>query len=87
MFVLNVPYNQGVHDLGGSSTRAINVPCLAHASLCTQVVPELQELSLLRDSLKQLDDLFLVVVVGEFNSGKAQGLWLGVWVIGVGVGD
>ena len=28
------------------------------------------ELQLLRDSLKQLDDLFLVVVVGEFNSGK-----------------
>ena len=46
------------------------------------VVPDLSELQLLRDALKQLDDLFLVVVVGEFNSGEdhaekreAEGVW------------
>ena len=33
--------------------------------------PSLEEVSLLRDSLKQLDELFLVVIVGEFNSGKS----------------
>jgi len=37
-----------------------------------EVVPDLAELQLLRDALKQLDDLFLVVVVGEFNSGKSS---------------
>ncbi|GAX76843.1 hypothetical protein CEUSTIGMA_g4289.t1 [Chlamydomonas eustigma] len=37
-----------------------------------EVVPQMDELQLLRDSLKQLDDLFLVVVVGEFNSGKSS---------------
>jgi septin family protein len=31
----------------------------------------MDELSLLRDSLAALDDVFLVVVVGEFNSGKS----------------
>ena len=33
--------------------------------------PLLEEVSLLKDSLKQLDELFLVVIVGEFNSGKS----------------
>lgn len=33
--------------------------------------PALEEVSLLRDALKQLDELFLLVVVGEFNSGKS----------------
>eukprot|EP00890_Picochlorum_soloecismus_P001079 jgi/Picsp_1/1972/NSC_05438-R1_protein len=33
--------------------------------------PALDEVSILKDSLKQLDELFLVVVVGEFNSGKS----------------
>ncbi len=32
---------------------------------------QMEELVLLRDSLAALDDLFLVVVVGEFNSGKS----------------
>ncbi len=36
---------------------------------CTQ----LEEVSLLEDALKQLDELFLVVVVGEFNSGGCPG--------------
>mmetsp|Transcript_35342 Transcript_35342/g.89478 ORF Transcript_35342/g.89478 Transcript_35342/m.89478 type:complete len:1026 (-) Transcript_35342:222-3299(-) len=36
------------------------------------VVPDLQELSLLRDAVRQLDEPFLVVVVGEFNSGKSS---------------
>lgn len=31
--------------------------------------PGLQEISLLRDALKQLDDLFLLVVVGEWRLG------------------
>ena len=33
--------------------------------------PSLEEVSLLEDSVKQLDELFLVVIVGEFNSGKS----------------
>jgi len=33
--------------------------------------PDLDEVSILKDSLKQLDELFLVVIVGEFNSGKS----------------
>jgi len=33
--------------------------------------PEMIELGLLNDSIKQLDELFLVVVVGEFNAGKS----------------
>ena len=33
--------------------------------------PSLEEVALLRDSLKQLDQLFLVVIVGEFNAGKS----------------
>lgn len=32
--------------------------------------PDMEEVSLLQDALKQLDELFLLVVVGEFNSGK-----------------
>ena len=31
----------------------------------------MEELGLLDDALKQLDELFLLVVVGEFNSGKS----------------
>eukprot|EP00899_Mesostigma_viride_P020119 jgi/Mesvir1/28108/Mv04692-RA.1 len=34
--------------------------------------PEIPELPLLRDALKQLDELFLLVIVGEFNSGKSS---------------
>jgi hypothetical protein len=33
--------------------------------------PVLEEVSLLRDAVDQLDELFLLVVVGEFNSGKS----------------
>ncbi|KAK9811735.1 hypothetical protein WJX72_009255 [[Myrmecia] bisecta] len=36
-----------------------------------QATPEMEEMSLLGDALKQLDELFLLVVVGEFNSGKS----------------
>ena len=32
--------------------------------------PSLEEASLLRDAVAQLDELFLIVVVGEFNSGE-----------------
>ena len=31
----------------------------------------MEEAGLLADALKQLDEPFLVVVVGEFNSGKS----------------
>jgi len=30
----------------------------------------MEEAQLLRDSIKQLDELFLLVVLGEFNSGE-----------------
>ena len=33
--------------------------------------PALEESSLLRDAVAQLDELFLLVIVGEFNSGKS----------------
>ncbi|BDA44834.1 probable transmembrane GTPase FZO-like, chloroplastic [Coccomyxa sp. Obi] len=39
--------------------------------LLEEVVPSLEEVGLLRDALKQLDQPFLMVVVGEFNSGKS----------------
>lgn len=32
----------------------------------------MEELGLVKDALKQLDELFLLVVVGEFNSGKSS---------------
>jgi len=32
----------------------------------------MEELSLMVDAVKQLDELFLLVVVGEFNSGKSS---------------
>jgi len=37
-----------------------------------EVVPDLPEIVLLKDAVKQLDEPFLVVVVGEFNSGKSS---------------
>eukprot|EP00898_Chlorokybus_atmophyticus_P007953 jgi/Chlat1/8159/Chrsp76S07611 len=37
-----------------------------------QSTPQLPELSLMRSAVKQLDDFFLIVVVGEFNSGKSS---------------
>ena len=41
-------------------------------SLLQQATPQMQEMSMLTDALKQLDELFLLVVVGEFNSGKSS---------------
>lgn len=37
-----------------------------------EAAPEMEELGLLTESVKQLDELFLVVVCGEFNSGKSS---------------
>jgi hypothetical protein len=37
--------------------------------LLGEVCPSMGEASLLRDALSSLDDPFMVVVVGEFNSG------------------
>jgi hypothetical protein len=41
-------------------------------ALLESACPALEERSLLVDALKQLDELFLLVVVGEFNSGKSS---------------
>ncbi|WIA16861.1 hypothetical protein OEZ85_013792 [Tetradesmus obliquus] len=41
------------------------------AALLEEVAPQMDELPLLRDAITNLDDVFLVVVVGEFNSGKS----------------
>ncbi|KAK9834814.1 hypothetical protein WJX81_000733 [Elliptochloris bilobata] len=43
----------------------------AALALLQEVVPSMEETGLLSDALKQLDEPFLVVVVGEFNSGKS----------------
>ena len=40
--------------------------------LLQEATPEMAEVSMLTDALKQLDELFLLVVVGEFNSGKSS---------------
>ena len=40
--------------------------------LLEQATPQMEEMSMLTDALKQLDELFLLVVVGEFNSGKSS---------------
>ena len=32
----------------------------------------MEEVGLVRDAIKQLDELFLLVVCGEFNSGKSS---------------
>ena len=41
-------------------------------SFLDDAVPEMQETRLLRDAIAALDEAFLVVVVGEFNSGKSS---------------
>lgn len=45
---------------------------LCEVCILQEAAPEMEELSLLTDALKQLDELFLLVVVGEFNSGKSS---------------
>ena len=41
--------------------------------MCVQeVVPGIEEVFPVRDAIKQLDELFLLVVVGECNSGKSS---------------
>ena len=51
-------------SMKGNPTVQIAVP--------QEVVPGMEEAGLLADALKQLDQPFLVVVVGEFNSGKSS---------------
>ena len=41
-------------------------------ALLEAACPALEERALLKDALKQLDELFLLVIVGEFNSGKSS---------------
>ncbi|KAK9804945.1 hypothetical protein WJX73_001658 [Symbiochloris irregularis] len=43
----------------------------AAAELLQEVTPQMEERGIVDDALKQLDELFLLVVVGEFNSGKS----------------
>lgn len=40
--------------------------------LLEAVCPTMAERALLADALRDLDELFLLVVVGEFNSGKSS---------------
>jgi predicted GTPase len=44
------------------------------AAFNQEVVPGMGEASLLADALGQLDQPFLLVVVGEFNSGKSSAI-------------
>ena len=60
--------------LSGSSSRLISRQKSFLEDLIgflSATTPALEEVALLRDSLKQLDELFLVVIVGEFNAGKS----------------
>ena len=41
-------------------------------SLLKEVCPTMGERELLADAIKQLDELFLLVIVGEFNAGKSS---------------
>lgn len=56
-----------------ANTPVCMTDVFARMLLCMQVLSGAGELNLLRDALKALDDLFLVVVVGEFNSGEQLG--------------
>ena len=40
--------------------------------MLNEVAPDLPEMGLLEDALQGLDELFLLVVVGEFNAGKSS---------------
>ncbi|KAK9868744.1 hypothetical protein WJX84_002774 [Apatococcus fuscideae] len=42
------------------------------SDLLREVLPEMEETTMLDDALRQLDELFLLVIVGEFNSGKSS---------------
>lgn len=58
---------------GRGQRPELSQPLCQHACAgrgCVQVLSGAGEINLLRDALQALDDLFLVVVVGEFNSGK-----------------
>lgn len=65
------------NDTAGSGSVAMCCCALSRervnlSAWCEQeVVPGMEEVGLLRDALKQLDQPFLMVVVGEFNSGKS----------------
>ena len=57
-----------------TNAASMRLDCLLywHIHVLQEATPEMEELSLLRDAIKQLDELFLLVVVGEFNSGKSS---------------
>lgn len=62
-------YSACIQHTCANSTRQTT---LSHNPNPAQVVPAMSELGLLRDSLAALDQPFLAVVVGEFNSGKSS---------------
>ena len=47
------------------------LPCPQVLAFLEQWCPQLEEAQLLRDAMRQLDELFLLVVLGEFNSGES----------------
>ena len=51
---------------------AVGCAASERPALRRSVAPGMDEISLVGDALKQLDELFLLVVVGEFNSGKSS---------------
>ena len=62
-----------VHDACTAPLYCL-MPCTCTAlqvlAFLEQWCPQLEEAQLLRDAMKQLDELFLLVVLGEFNSGE-----------------
>eukprot|EP00983_Pelagomonas_calceolata_P066758 1149203-Pelagomonas_calceolata.AAC.2 len=65
----------GLRVQGFFATRIVADLTAGTFNVCTgnrEVVPDLPEIVLLKDDVKQLDEPFLVVVVGEFNSGKSS---------------
>ncbi|XP_074312148.1 putative transmembrane GTPase FZO-like, chloroplastic isoform X2 [Silene latifolia] len=44
---------------------------VAAANIIEKAAPLMEEISLLNDAISQLDEPFLLVIVGEFNSGKS----------------
>ena len=52
--------------------RAESYSAVQMLEVLQEATPQMAELSMLTDAIKQLDELFLLVVVGEFNSGKSS---------------
>ncbi len=61
---------RGAAPAGHPYAVSLLVPSPQVLSFLDNWCPSLEEAQLLRDAVKQLDELFLLVVLGEFNSGK-----------------